>query len=68
MKLSLLYGIQNWGEAYLIPTWLMRQQWLAQVKSMKSVLSCSGEARWFSLLSVLTGVWMTCMCQTAQGD
>ncbi len=30
---SLLYGLgMNWNEAYLIPTWLMREQRLAQVK------------------------------------
>ncbi len=23
---SLLYGLHSWGEAYLIPTWLMREQ------------------------------------------
>ena len=35
--LSLLYGILNWGEAYLIPTWLMREQRLAQVKINQSM-------------------------------
>ena len=30
-KPSMLYGLLNWGEAYLISTWLMREQKLAQV-------------------------------------
>ena len=33
----LLYGILNRGEAYLIPTWLMREQRLAQVKINQSI-------------------------------
>ena len=35
--LSLLYGILNWGEAYLIPTWLMREQRLAHMKINQSM-------------------------------
>jgi len=35
--ISLLYGILNWGEAYLIHTWLMREQRLAQVKINQSI-------------------------------
>ncbi len=34
---SLLYGLLNWDEAYLMPTWLMRQQRLAQVKLNQSI-------------------------------
>jgi len=36
-NLSLLYGLQNRGEANLIPTWLMRVQRLAEVKSNQSI-------------------------------
>ena len=33
MKISLLYGLNlNRGEAYLIPTWLVRERRLAQVQ------------------------------------
>ncbi len=35
--LSLLYGLQNRGEAYLIPTWLMPEQRLAQVQINQSI-------------------------------
>jgi len=35
--MSLLYGILNRGEAYLIPTWLMQEQRLAQVKINQSI-------------------------------
>ncbi len=31
ITISLLYGLLNRGEAYLIPTWLMQEQRLAQV-------------------------------------
>ena len=34
---SLLCGLLNRGEAYLIPTWLMRKQRLAQVKINQSI-------------------------------
>ena len=34
---SLLYGILSQGEAYLIPTWLMQEQRLAQVKINQSI-------------------------------
>jgi len=37
MKVSLLYGLLNWGEAYLISTWLMREQRLAQAKISHSI-------------------------------
>jgi len=30
--MSLLYGLQNWGEAYLIPPCVMHEQRLAQVQ------------------------------------
>ncbi len=39
-NVSLLYGLLNWGQAYLITTWLMQEQRLAQVQiklSMRSV-------------------------------
>ena len=38
-KTSLLYGLLNQGEAYLIPTWLMREQRLAQVQINQSIRS-----------------------------
>ncbi len=37
LKMSLLYGLLNRGEAYLIPTWLMQEQRLAQVKINQSI-------------------------------
>jgi len=37
IKISLLYGLLNRGEAYLIPTWLMREQRLAQVQINQSI-------------------------------
>ena len=36
-NMSLLYGLLNQGEAHLIPTWLMREQRLPQVKSNQLV-------------------------------
>ena len=36
-EISLLYGILDRGEAYLIPTWLVREQRLAQVKINQSI-------------------------------
>ncbi len=39
IKISLLYGLLNRGEAYLISTWLMREQRLAQVKINQSTAS-----------------------------
>ncbi len=35
-KLNRLYGLLNRGEAYLIPSWLMQEQRLAQVQSNQS--------------------------------
>ncbi len=29
---GMLYGLHNWGEAYLTPTWLVQEQRLAQVQ------------------------------------
>jgi len=37
VKISLLYGLLNRGEAYLIPTWLMRGQRLAQGNINQSI-------------------------------
>ena len=39
MHNTLPYGLLNRGEAYLIPTWLMREQRLAQVKINLSILT-----------------------------
>ncbi len=36
VKISLVYGVLKSGAAYLIPTWLMRQQRLAQVNTTQS--------------------------------
>ncbi len=40
----LLYGLLNRGEAYLIPTWLMREQRLAQVKINQSQMQQSSDS------------------------
>ena len=51
-SIGLLYGLLNRGEAHLIPTWLMQEQKLAQVKSNQSnqvlVMTCRrcSRARW----------------------
>lgn len=39
---SLLYGMLNWGEAQLIPTWLMQEHRLAQVKINQSMSLLQG--------------------------
>ena len=41
-RTSLLYGILNWGEAYLIPTRLMQEQTLAQVEPLQSIKEMCG--------------------------
>ncbi len=41
---SLLYGILSQGEAYLIPTWLMQEQRLAQVKINQSINQSTNQA------------------------
>ena len=35
---SLLYGLLNWDEAHLIPTWLMQEQRLAPVHINQSII------------------------------
>jgi len=39
IKISLLYGLLNRGEAYLIPTWLMPEQRLAHLQINQSIKS-----------------------------
>ena len=36
VEVCLLYGLLNWGGAYLILTWLLQEQRLAQVKINQS--------------------------------
>ena len=37
---SLLYGLHSWGEAYLIPTWLMPEQRLAHLQINQCISHC----------------------------
>ncbi len=41
---GLLYGLLNQGEAYLIPTWLVREQRLAQLQINQSINACNLQA------------------------
>ena len=40
----LLYGLLNWGQAHLMPTWLMQEQRLAQVKISQSRMQQSSDS------------------------
>jgi len=40
-RISLLHGLQNWGKAYLMPTWLMHEQRLAQLQINEWIIHIS---------------------------
>ncbi len=45
IKISLLYGPQNQGDAYMKPTWPMQEQRLAQLQII--IDNSSGSLQWF---------------------
>ena len=61
IKLSLLYGPQNWGDACMKPTWPMQEQRLAQFQII--VDKSSGCLQWF--LAICSASHSLSICHVA---